>query len=161
MILATDPRPSVQQHELVITRVFDAPRSLVFKAWTDPKHARQWWGPKDHPATHVSMDVRPGGAWRHCLKSVETGEELWLGGVFREIAEPERLVFTFAWDEAGEPGLETLVTVTFTEQNGKTRMTLRQAPFESVEQRDGHQGGWTSTIDRLEEYLAHLDGDMQ
>ena len=75
---------------LVITRVFDAPRELVFKLWTDPDHAVNWWGPRDYPAADVHMDVRPGGAWRGCLRSPETGKELWHGGVFREVVPPSR-----------------------------------------------------------------------
>jgi uncharacterized protein YndB with AHSA1/START domain len=141
---------------LVITRVFDAPRELVFKLWTDPGHAVNWWGPRDYPATYFDIDVRPGGAWRGCLRSAETGKELWHGGVFREVVPPYRLVFTFAWDEDGERGFETVVTVEFAEKDGKTLMTFRQAPFPSVKERDGHQGGWTSTFDRLVEYLGCL-----
>jgi uncharacterized protein YndB with AHSA1/START domain len=139
---------------LTLTRVFDAPRELVFRAWTDPKHILQWWGPKNYPAVELTMDVRPGGRWRNRLRSTETGDDLWHGGVFREVVPPERLVFTFAWDEAGERGLETIVTVTFAEQNGKTVMTFRHEPFRSVEEREGHKGGWTSTFDRLAEFLA-------
>ncbi len=141
------------ERELVITRTFDAPRSLVFRAWTDSRHAARWWGPRDHPAIQMTMDVRPGGRWRGCLRH-EDGTELWLGGVYREVAPPERLVFTFTWEEDGERGLETLVTVTFAEQKGKTLMTFRQGPFRSAEQRDGHRYGWSSTFDRLDEYLA-------
>jgi uncharacterized protein YndB with AHSA1/START domain len=96
---------------LVITRIFDAPRELVFKLWTDPDHAMKWWGPRDYPAKYLDMDVRPGGAWRSCLRSPESGEELWHGGVFREVVPPYRLEFTFAWDEDGERGFETVVTV--------------------------------------------------
>jgi uncharacterized protein YndB with AHSA1/START domain len=69
-------------------------------------------------------------------------------------------VFTFAWDEEGERGLETLVTVTFAEQKGKTLMTFRQVPFQSVEERDGHRGGWTSSFDRLEDYVADLEASI-
>lgn len=144
------------ERELVITRVFDAPRALVFEAWTDPKHLAQWWGPRDYPAALVKLDVRPGGAWRHCLRSTETGNDLWHRGVFREVVAPERLVFTFAWEEDGERGLEALVTVTFADEGGKTRMTLRQAPFQSDGERDGHQGGWNSTFDRLADHLTDL-----
>ena len=145
------------ERELVIIRIFDAPRELVFRAWTDPRLAKDWFGPRDYPATHMEMDVRPGGAWRGCLRSTESGKELRLGGVFREVTPPERVVFTFAWEEEGERGLETEVTLTFAEQDGKTRMTFRQVPFQSVEERDGHQGGWTSSFDRLEEYVAHMN----
>ncbi len=104
------------------------------------------------------MDVRPGGHWRGRLRSTENGKELGLGGVFREVVAPERLVFTFAWEEEGERGLETLVTVTFADRGGKTVMTFHHAPFQSVAERDGHRGGWTSSFDRLEQYVALLDG---
>lgn len=140
--------------ELTIERMFNAPRALVFQAWTDPEHARQWFGPRDYPAREISMDVRPGGRWRSCLRSTETGNDLWMGGVYREIVPPERLVFTFAWEEEGERGLETVVTITLTERDGKTHMTLRQVPFQSTGELDGHRGGWSSAFDRLDDLLA-------
>jgi uncharacterized protein YndB with AHSA1/START domain len=146
-------RPSAER-ALVVTRVFDAPRELVFQAWTDPRQARHWWGPKHHPAIHVEMDVRTGGRWRNCLRSTETGAELWHRGVFHEVVVPERIVFTFAWEEEGERGLETLVTVTFADEDGNTRVTLRQAPFQSGEECEGHEEGWSSTLERLAEHLA-------
>jgi uncharacterized protein YndB with AHSA1/START domain len=154
---ATATKP-IADRALTITRTFDAPRALVFKLWTDPKHVRNWWGPRDYPAAHIEMDVRPGGRWRHCLHGTEDGRDLWMGGVFREVVAPERLVFTFAWEEEGERGLETLITVTFAERDGKTLMTFRQTPFQSDGERDGHQGGWTSTFDRLDEHLADFSG---
>jgi uncharacterized protein YndB with AHSA1/START domain len=130
----------------------------VWKAWTDPKHFLNWWGPRDHPAVDVEMDVRVGGRWRHCLRSTETGADLWHGGVFREVVEPLRLVFTFTWEEEGERGIETVVTVTFAERDGKTLMTLHQAPFQSDFQRDDHDGGWNSAFDRLAELLTLENG---
>ena len=82
------------------------------------------------------------------------GRDLWLGGVYREIVAAERLVFTHAWDDPqGKPGHETVVTVTFVERDGKTEMTFRQAVFESVGERDGHQGGWSECFERLETHL--------
>jgi len=154
----TANRPIVEPVDriLVITRTFDAPRAQVFKAWTDARVAKNWWGPRDFPATHLEMDARPGGAWRGKLRSVETGQELRLGGVFRDVVAPERLVFTFSWEEEGERGLEMLVTVTFADQGGKTLMTFRHEPFQSFEERDGHRGGWNSSFDRLAEQLARL-----
>ncbi|SRR5260221_12233114 len=154
----SEPRsaPSgMAERELVITRIFDAPRALVFKAWADLAQAKLWAGPRGFTATHLSGELRPGGAWRACLRRDDTGEELWQGGVYREVVEPERLVFTFAWDAPpGRRGHETLVTLTFAEHQGKTTLTLRQAVFESVEERDGHRGGWSSAFDRLAELLA-------
>jgi uncharacterized protein YndB with AHSA1/START domain len=106
---------------------------------------------------HVELDLLPGGAWRACLRSTNGGRDLWQSGVYREIAEPERLVFTFAWDQSdGTPGHETQVTVTFEDRAGKTLMTLRQAAFETNESRDDHRTGWSSSFDRLGEYLSAL-----
>jgi uncharacterized protein YndB with AHSA1/START domain len=85
------------------------------------------------------------------------GEDLWLGGLYREIVEPERLVFTHAWDgKDGKPGHETLVTVTLADRAGKTELTFGQAFFESVEERDGHAGGWGECFDRLDDHLKHI-----
>ena len=154
--MTTAPTKPSADYELVITRVFDAPRALVFKVWTDPRHLKNWFGPKEYPASQMKADVRPGGAWRACLKSIANEPDLWVSGIYREIAAPERLVFTFAWEEEGERGLETVVTITFTEENAKTKMTLRQAPFKSVEERDGHVYGWSSALDRLDALLPSV-----
>jgi uncharacterized protein YndB with AHSA1/START domain len=149
------PSTDATERELLITRRFDAPRQRVFEAWTDPGRAKAWWGPRDHPLTYLEMDARPGGAWRACLTSTKEGEELWQSGVIREIQPPDRLVFTFTWDvEDGKPGQETVVTVTLEEDGGGTLMTFRQSPFDSVENREGHRGGWSSSFDRLDEVLA-------
>ena len=139
---------------LAIERIFDAPPSLVFKAWTDPQHLVHWYGPRGFTLPSCKLDLRPGGAWRSCMLSPE-GREHWVRGVFREIVEPERLGFTYAHENEGEAsGHETLVTVTFAEQGGKTKLTLRQAVFESVKERDSHRGGWNSSMERLAEHLA-------
>jgi uncharacterized protein YndB with AHSA1/START domain len=140
---------------LTITRLFDAPRHIVFKMWTDPQHLKNWMGPRGYTADHLSGDLRPGGAWRSCLHQDDGGRDLWKGGVYREIVESERLVFTFAWDdEDGKSGPETLITVTFADEQGKTRMVFHQEVFDTVANRDGHRGGWSSSFDRLEEYVA-------
>jgi uncharacterized protein YndB with AHSA1/START domain len=140
--------------ELVLTRVLDAPRRLVFRVWTQPEHLVRWWGPRDFTTPSCQMEVRSGGAYRICIRSRE-GTAYWMRGVYREVVEPERLVFTFAWeDEGGAPGHETLVTVTFAEADGKTRLTFRQAVFETVADRDSHQEGWSECLDRLAAYLA-------
>jgi uncharacterized protein YndB with AHSA1/START domain len=145
---------SAQKLELTIMRVFDAPRMLVWRAWTDREQLMKWWGPEHHPATHLAMDVRPGGVWRNCLRSVETGNDLWHHGMFREVVPLERLVFTFTWEEEGERGMENLVTITFADEGRKTRITLHQTPFQSVTERDGHGEGWLSSFGRLGTYLG-------
>jgi uncharacterized protein YndB with AHSA1/START domain len=142
------------ERELVITRVLDAPRALVFKAWTEPERAARWWGPRGFITIACQMDVRPGGAWRLCMRSPE-GTVHCKRGVYREIVAPERLVLTYAWEDAeGRPGHDTLVTVTLADHGGKTQLTLHQALFESVESRNGHQVGWTSCLERFADYLA-------
>jgi uncharacterized protein YndB with AHSA1/START domain len=151
-----DPSADPTAREITITRVFDAPRSLVFKAWTRPEQAAQWWGPQGFTVVSLEMDVRPGGAWRKCMRSPE-GREYWRHGVYRVIVEPERLVFTYFSDDAHtNPGHETLVTVTFSELGAKTKMIFHHALFESVEARDAHQGGWSSTLERFGEYVAAI-----
>ena len=140
--------------ELVITRVFDAPRALVYKAWTEPAHIKHWSAPQGYKVTHADGDLRVGGRWRSCMRSPE-GEDLWLGGVYREVIENERLVFTHAWDGPdGRPGHETLVTVQLDDEGDKTRMTFRHALFDSEKERDGHLGGWNQCFDQLGVYLA-------
>ena len=141
--------------ELVLTRVFDAPRNLVFAAWTEPEHLERGQGaPRGFTVTTHEVEIRPGGAYRICMRSPE-GVDLWLQGVYREVVRPERLVFTHSWlDTSGKPDQETLVTITCTERGQKTEITLRQTGFKSVESRDGHMLGWTSQLDGLAEYLA-------
>jgi uncharacterized protein YndB with AHSA1/START domain len=153
-----DRRASIDtgERELVITRIFDAPRHLVFQAWTEADRVARWWGPQGFVTTYWDMDIRPGGTFRVCMRS-PTGAEHWKQGVYREIVEPERLVFSFAWEDAnGKPGHETLVTVTFLERGNKTELTLRQGVFETVAARDDHYTGWASTLERFAEYLTTL-----
>src|ERR1700732_4227552 len=117
------------ERELVITRVLEAPRRRVFQAWTEPDRVARWWGPQGFVTAYYAMDIRPGGAFRFCMRSPE-GIEYWKQGVYREVIEPERLVFTFAWEDAeGKPGHVTVVTVTFADYGDKTKLTLHQAVF--------------------------------
>ena len=140
---------------LVLERIFDAPRGLVFKSWSEPERMVRWLGPRGFTSTILKADFRPGGAYRFHLHSPD-GADHWLQGVHREIVEPERLVSTYAWADAEGKATrpETLLTVTFEEHGGKTKLTLHQAVFESVTARDLHNGGWSSSLDRLAEYLA-------
>jgi len=142
---------------LNMQRVFDAPRALVWRAWTTPEVMVLWLGPVEWPAVNVSQDLRVGGGWRACLRSPDTGQELWQGGVYREIAPLERLVFTFKWDESHEDGppVETLVTVVFTDAgDDATRLDFTHEGLKSEQSLTGHRHGWTSTMDRLEAFLA-------
>lgn len=148
--LATRPTLRMQ-------RVFDAPRALVWRAWTSPEIRVLWMGPVEWPMVSGAGDFRVGGAWRACLRSPETGEELWQGGVYREIVPEERLVFTFKWDESHEDGppVDTLVTVQLSDApGGGTLMDFTHEGLKSEQSLTGHRHGWTSTFERLEAFLA-------
>lgn len=138
---------------LVVTRVFDAPRKVVFAAWTDARHAARWWGPGDFALLSCEMDVRPGGRWRRRMRSPDGVLSVKLGR-YREIVPDERLVFTYADEnEDGSTGPETEVTVTFATEGSKTRLTLLQTGFASVEARDAHHDGWSSCLERFADHL--------
>jgi len=141
------------ERELVIRRTFNAPRELVFRAWTEPQLLAQWSCPRGFSFTEQSGELRAGGSFAATMRSPE-GTEHRLRGVYREIVPPERLVFTHWWvDERGSPGPETLVTVTLTEHHGRTEMMFHQGIFASVAAREGHEQGWQSCFERLAELL--------
>jgi uncharacterized protein YndB with AHSA1/START domain len=143
------------KQEIIGTRMFDAPRDLVFKTMTDPKLIPQWWGPRRHTTTVDEMDVRPGGRWRYVLHDPD-GNGNAFHGVYHDITAPERLVYTFEYE--GVPGHVLLETVTLEEVDGRTKLT-DQSVFQSVADRDGMvqsgmESGATETMDRLEELIA-------
>jgi uncharacterized protein YndB with AHSA1/START domain len=139
--------------EFVITRIFDAPRSLVFKMWTDPTHMAQWWGPRGFTNPVCDMDARPGGAIRIVMRG-PGGVDYPMTGVFHEIVAPERLVLTTAVDDAdGNRVLEVHNTVTFAEHAGKTTLTLRarivKATAAAAGMLAGMEAGWGQSLERL------------
>ena len=145
--------PAKAEHALEITRSFDAPPALVFKAWASKEHLLRWWGPKDFTATSDELDFREGGAYRHAIHGPD-GNSYGMSGVYREIVEPERIVFTFAWDD----GPETLITVTIRPQGNGTRLTFRHEPFADAATRDSHESGWGECLDRLAAEIAPRQG---
>lgn len=160
-----------EKGEFVISRVFDAPRELVWKACTEPEHMKHWWGPKGFTVRVAKMDFRPGGGYHYCLRSPD-GHDMWGKFVYREIVAPERIVFVNSFsDEKGgltrhpmSPTwpLEMLSTFTFAEHEGKTTFTIKWIPYNATEEErknfdDGHESmkkGWTGTLDQLTAYLA-------
>ncbi len=158
--------------DFVISRVFDAPRDLVWKAFTDPEHMKQWWGPKGFTVIHSKMDLRPGGTYHYGMKAPD-GTPMWGLFRYREIVAPERMVFVNSFsDEAGSVTrhtghmawpLEMVTTFTFEElPNGKTKLTTRSSAHNATEQEqktfdtshDSMKQGWTGTLDQLTGYLA-------
>jgi uncharacterized protein YndB with AHSA1/START domain len=142
--------------ELLIVRTFDAPVSLVFRIWEKREHMIRWLGPENFTCTSLDLDFRPDGAWRACIESEAHGKS-WMGGRFREIERDRRIVYTFAWDARDDqPSVETIVTVTFEEKDGKTVQSFRQTPFMTVSARDGHVQGWNSCFNREQAYVENL-----
>ena len=150
---------------LTITRIFDAPKELVWKAWTDPEHIKQWWGPKDYSSPSCAVDFRIGGKMIFCMKSKIDGMEIWSTGVYKEIIPFEKIVFTdcFADEKGnvvsathygmeGDIPLEMIVTVTLEEINGKTKMVLVHTELPSREE-EGANIGWNESLDKLEASL--------
>ena len=147
-----------EEWEIVLTRVFDLPRELVFKAWTGPKHLAQWWGPKGFTNPLCELDVRPGGSIRIHMCGPD-GILYPMTGVYQEIMEPVRLVFTSAaLDKEGNPILELLNTVTFAEHSGKTTLTTKarvvKTTPEGAPYLEGSEAGWTQSLERLGNLLA-------
>jgi uncharacterized protein YndB with AHSA1/START domain len=142
--------------ELVMNRVYPAPRALVFRAWTEAEHFAQWFGPHGTTLPHCVLDARPGGSL-HFLHRHANGDDVWIGGRFHEVAPPDRLSFgTWFSDATGAPverpgfGLESTITVTFAEHADGTQVTIRQTGLIADQ---GEVEGWTETLDRL---AAHL-----
>jgi uncharacterized protein YndB with AHSA1/START domain len=142
--------------EIVLTRSFDAPRSLVFEAWTTPEHVRRWWGCGDFPMTVCEIDLRVGGAWRYVIGA--NGEEHGFHGVYREVVAPARLVHTYIYEPMPQHG--ALNTVLFEERNGRTTV-IETVLHQTTQARDGHlqsgmEGGAAQSLNRLEAYLATM-----
>ncbi len=158
MTARTDTATGASRQELVLTRVFDAPRDLVFNAWTDPRHIVRWWGPHGFTNPVCEVDACPGGAIRIHMRGPD-GTVYPMRGEFREIVPPERLVLTTAVDEPdGSPRFEVLHTVTFAEQDGKTVLTLTARVIKetaaAAPQLGGMQAGWAQSLERLSAYLT-------
>lgn len=143
--------------ELVMTRVFHAPRRLVFDAWTKPEHVTQWYGLRNHKMIVCEIDLRVGGRWRYVMQAPD-GSEYAFSGVYQEIIPPERLVSTECYEALPDHGY--LVTATFREDDGKTTLTSHLL-YKTQADRDGHvrsgmEGGMRETLARLDEYLATM-----
>jgi uncharacterized protein YndB with AHSA1/START domain len=154
--VTSNPIETFIDRVLVIRRVFDAPRRLLYEAWTKKEHLDKWSAPHDFQIPFSEADVRPGGAWR-CAMLAPDGVEYRVGGTYQEVIADELLSFTHAWeDEKGNPGHKTLVTARFSGEGHQTKLSLKQAIFQTVRSRDSHHGGWTECLDCLAEHLAHL-----
>ncbi len=157
----------------VITRTFDAPRDRVWQAWTEREQLMQWFGPKGFKMTTANLDFRPGGTFHYCLRTPEGGQ-MWGKFVYRAIEAPTRIVLVNSFsDEKGGLArhpmsptwpLEMLSTTTFTEENGRTKLTIEWSPLNPTDEESrtfdsSHEGmtqGWAGTFEQLAEYLGKL-----
>ncbi len=155
---AANPAVNPMEREVTITRVFDAPRELVFQAWTEPEHLIQWWGPHGFTNSACEVDLRVGGKWKIVMRFPD-GTDNPCHGVYLEIVPPERLVFTnIAEDKNGNRLLEGVTTVTFADLGGKTNLTVHTrmtglVPFAPL-MLDGMEPGWSQSLERLDAKLA-------
>ncbi|HEY7467006.1 MAG TPA: SRPBCC family protein [Dehalococcoidia bacterium] len=152
---------------LEINRMFDAPRERVFAAWTEPERFAEWWGPRGFTTPFCEIDLQPGGLMRFCMRSPE-GQDIWCGGVFRDVTPPSRLLYTvYFTDVNGEQvapteygasadwPVEALVTVQLNDYGGKTNLTLlHHAAGGTDAEFEGANEGWNQSFDKLAEYLA-------
>lgn len=140
--------------KLSLTRVFAAPRALVFAAWTQPQHLKQWSAPHGFKIPVSEGELKPGGSWRATMVMPD-GTPLVLSGIYTKVVPDQLLAFTHHWD--GDPGDETLITVRFSDApDGGTLMEFEQTGFASAESRAGHAGGWGQCFERLDVLLAKL-----
>lgn len=140
---------------LILDRTFDAPRELVWRAWTEPRHIVRWWGPSGFTLPVCEQDFRVGGLYRFCMRAPD-GSDHWVWGAYHTIIEAERLVFT--WHREDQEGLRqelnNLVTITLKSEGGKTLLNLHHSVFQTIADRDDHHFGWTECLIRLREYVA-------
>jgi uncharacterized protein YndB with AHSA1/START domain len=135
--------------ELRIERLIAAPPEQVYAYWTNPELLVKWWGPEGCEIPTSTFDLRRGGAWKTTM-SWPSGNSATVSGVYRVIEPPRRLEFTWAWDnDQGSRGHETIVTITCETAPGGTRLTLWQREFQTIEQRDAHNQGWSSSFNKL------------
>ena len=138
---------------LHIERVLHASRPLVFEACIDPEELAKWWGPAGFTSPSIEIDPRVGGSYRIAMQPPD-GELFYLRGEFREVDPPNRLVYTFVWEEPTPDDQETVVTLSFRDLGRNTALVLDQGPFATEERRALHEAGWTDSLERLEASLA-------
>jgi len=153
-----DPSDNPMEKEIEITRVFDAPRELVYQAWTEPQHMTQWWGPGVFTNHSCELDVRPGGAWQIVMRGPD-GTDFRCEGIYSEVVAQERLVFTNdAVDQNGKPLLKGFTSVTFADQGSKTKLILKTRAVGLVDfapqMLRGMEAGWSQSLDSLAAHLS-------
>jgi uncharacterized protein YndB with AHSA1/START domain len=148
--MAAPPASSLQ---VSLRRLYGKPRADVFKAWTDAKELKRWWGPVGYDAPSIEVDLRVGGRYRFTMRKLADGHTSIVTGVYQEIVPGERLVFTWNWEQGPPFGSNTLVTVEFRDAAGGTELVLIHEKFESEQAREEHTKGWNSCFEKFETAL--------
>ena len=152
-------QPGSHVEPLVISRIFPAPRQLVFKAWSTAEHMKRWFSPETYTVPEAQIDFRAGGVCNICMRS-PSGQEYWSRGSYLEVSPPDRLVFKTVVADGGAPKFTAHTTVTFAEEGSGTRMTVHQAyEIHDASARmsvDGAPQGWRTTLDKLERELERM-----
>ena len=141
-------------HELTINRSVNAPRSEVFKAFTDKKELEKWFCPEGMTVTINKLELKEGGTYKLTMKDNKTGAEHIAEGTYKEVSDPEKLVFTWQWTTPGMGGDETLVTVLLKENGGGTDLTFTHGGFAEAKQKDMHNQGWTSAFNQFDKLFG-------
>ena len=161
MAARTSAAMAAPERAFVITRLLDAPRDLVFEAWTRPEHMVRWWGPRDFTVPACEVDFRPGGAFRVCIRSPD-GSDYWIRGVYCRIVAPEHLDFTCEADDAkGNLFAAEFITVTLAEYGSKTKLTLHiriEWPADAPAMLGRMEASWNQSLDRLAAHASHTRG---
>lgn len=153
-----------EERKLILSRDFDAPSELLFEVWSDCKHLKHWWGPKEWPMDECEIDFREGGEWRYCLRGPNEGDESWGKAIYQEINKPEKIVYKDHFTDADGNVVENmpnmLIAVDFSSHKDKARQIIT-VHFDNNEERDkivemGMAEGMDSSLDRVEEYLAEI-----
>jgi len=139
---------------LVLTRTLNAPRELVFEAWSHPMHLVRWWGPTGFTLPHCEQDLREGGKYRFCMRAPD-GSDHWVRGEYTHINAPSRLVFTWLREDSeGDIWCDTVVEITLEQRGTTTLLTLNQTTFATVAHCEEHAIGWNECLDRMIAYVA-------
>lgn len=160
--MTNDQKVETAENELIVTRTFDAPRGLVFSAYSSCEHLKHWWGPRSWPMAECSIDFRVGGVWHYCLRGPNAGDESWGKATYDEIDEPQLIAYTDAFADAEGTVNDAMPTtksrVEFVEIDGRTQLTIRAqyaTPDALREVLDmGMVEGLTETLDRLAEHVT-------
>lgn len=152
---------ALADRELFASRHFELPPKHLYNAWIDLRLSLKWWGSAGYVATHAQIDLRPGGSWSGRFRKTSDGTECRSVGIVHDVVPNTRVIYTYAWEEYGDRGPDTLVTLSFAEASpARTKLTIHQRPFRTREERDSYKQAWDETLDRFGLFLGEEQDRM-